>query len=429
MNMKNMAIIGAVVVAAAAIVLMKQGKKAEPAVTAAKTAVEASVPQGKALPRLVDLGAGKCIPCKMMKPILEDFKANYAGTFKTEFIDVWEKPDAGKQYRINLIPTQIFYGADGKELFRHEGFYSKEDILGKWKEFGVVPEAAGAAAEVAGFSRWTAAQPDARAKDTVCYMCEGDVNPKTRVLVKSAKGDVKMCSLHCYFIMYSCLTEDKTGFEEKVTVADFGTGAAVPLASAVFVSGADGKSGRPTVKAFAERGAAEAAQKASGGSIVQLEALKAQELAHRCGFCDRAVYPADAAEVLVADGVRTWGCCSHCALGVAVRTGKDIEVRERDRLTGEPVVVKTLNGGVASLVPPTAVAWFGQKTKPDGSHASAGCFHQGFFVNADNLKKWAEANPLETGEQITIAKALSDKMKLSPQQVSKACKIGECCPK
>ena len=50
-------------------------------------------------------------------------------------------------------------------------------------------------------------------------------------------------------------------------------------------------------------------------------------------------------------------------------------------------------------------------------------------MNADNLKKWAEAHPLETGEQISIAKALSDKMKLSPQQVSKACKIGECCPK
>jgi len=44
-------------------------------------------------------------------------------------------------------------------------------------------------------------------------------------------------------------------------------------------------------------------------------------------------------------------------------------------------------------------------------------------------KKWAGAHPLETGEQITIAKALSDKMKLSPQQIGKAWKIGECCPK
>jgi len=85
----------------------------------------------------VDLGAGKCIPCKMMAPILEDLKKTCAGKLDVIFIDVWQNPDAGKQYGINLIPTQIFFGADGKERFRHEGFFSKEDILGKWKELGV----------------------------------------------------------------------------------------------------------------------------------------------------------------------------------------------------------------------------------------------------------------------------------------------------
>jgi thioredoxin 1 len=137
-NIKNMMIIGAVVVAAAAILVMKQDKmSAQPAGAATQAEVNEVQPQGKALPRLVDLGAGKCIPCKMMKPILDDLKTNYAGTFKTEFIDVWEDADAATPYNINLIPTQIFFGVDGKELFRHEGFYSKEDILGKWKELGV----------------------------------------------------------------------------------------------------------------------------------------------------------------------------------------------------------------------------------------------------------------------------------------------------
>jgi len=138
MNVKNMMMIGAVVVAATAILVLKQGKKnAQTAGEVTQAEVKEVQPQGKALPRLVDLGAGKCIPCKMMKPILEDLKTNYAGTFKTEFIDVWEDADAAKPYNINLIPTQIFYGVDGKELFRHEGFFSKEDILGKWKELGV----------------------------------------------------------------------------------------------------------------------------------------------------------------------------------------------------------------------------------------------------------------------------------------------------
>jgi thioredoxin 1 len=36
-----------------------------------------------------------------------------------------------------VIPTQIFYDADGRDLFRHVGFFAKEDILAKWKELGV----------------------------------------------------------------------------------------------------------------------------------------------------------------------------------------------------------------------------------------------------------------------------------------------------
>lgn len=90
-----------------------------------------------ARPRLVDLGADKCIPCKAMAPILKDLKAEYAGRMDVEFIDVWKNPGAGKAYKIKLIPTQIFIDAAGKERFRHEGFLSKKDILAKWKELGV----------------------------------------------------------------------------------------------------------------------------------------------------------------------------------------------------------------------------------------------------------------------------------------------------
>ena len=89
------------------------------------------------LPKLLDLGATKCIPCKKMAPILEELKKEYAGKMEVEFIDVWQNPDAGAKYGIRLIPTQIFYDATGKELFRHEGFFGREDILGKWKELGV----------------------------------------------------------------------------------------------------------------------------------------------------------------------------------------------------------------------------------------------------------------------------------------------------
>jgi len=112
------------------------GFAAEAAKTETGTA-ETNAPAKAKSPRLVDLGATKCIPCKMMAPILKQLKKDYAGRLEVEFIDVWENPDAAKAYDIRLIPTQIFYNADGKELFRHEGFFDKEDILAKWKELGV----------------------------------------------------------------------------------------------------------------------------------------------------------------------------------------------------------------------------------------------------------------------------------------------------
>ena len=96
----------------------------------------ADVPAGQGIPRLVDLGADKCIPCKKMAPILKAMKEEYAGRMVVEFIDVWKNPNGGKQYKIQVIPTQIFYDPTGKELYRHKGFMSREDILSRWKKLG-----------------------------------------------------------------------------------------------------------------------------------------------------------------------------------------------------------------------------------------------------------------------------------------------------
>jgi len=146
-------IVIALVVAVALVIALKRKSSSEAEHVSARPLPVKVVPQqpssvetntvavkpqpAKALPRLVDLGARKCIPCKMMAPILEELKKEYTGTFSVEFIDVWENPKAGREYGIRLIPTQIFYDASGKELFRHEGFFSKDDILAKWKQLGV----------------------------------------------------------------------------------------------------------------------------------------------------------------------------------------------------------------------------------------------------------------------------------------------------
>jgi len=89
------------------------------------------------LPRLLDLGSATCVPCKMMAPILGEMKETFAGELTVEFIDVRTDKDAAKQYGIQVIPTQIFFDASGNEVFRHQGFFSREDMLAKWKELGV----------------------------------------------------------------------------------------------------------------------------------------------------------------------------------------------------------------------------------------------------------------------------------------------------
>jgi thioredoxin 1 len=382
---------------------------------------------GKGLPALVDLGSDQCIPCKMMAPILEELKAGLAGKLQVSFLDVRKHRGLSALYGIQVIPTQIFYDNSGKELFRHEGFFSKEDILSKWKEFGVNLTDTGS--QLPAFERLAPAQTDNRPRDTVCYMCDRDINAKTLVMVRTDKGPVRLCGPHCYFIMYSCLTEDKTDFDKKVSFTDSATGVPIAATEAAFLYGQEETTGKPWIKAYTQQAEAVKERASTGGNILGLVLLQQKELSHRCGFCDRACYPQDAAEVIVEGGLRTWGCCSHCALGVAARTGKDIEVHEKDRLSGDEIIVKTIDGKVASLEPKAAVAWFGQRRKSDGTWGSAGCFHQGFFVNAENLKTWVEKNPYETGKLIGIREALAAKMKLSPEQIQKACKIGECAPK
>ncbi len=105
--------------------------------TSVATSVPAEPAVAKKLPRVVDLGADKCIPCKKLAPILEELKKEYAGRVTVEFIDVWKNAKAGEPYKIRVIPTQVFFDADGKEVWRHEGFLPKEDFIAKFAELGV----------------------------------------------------------------------------------------------------------------------------------------------------------------------------------------------------------------------------------------------------------------------------------------------------
>jgi len=86
---------------------------------------------------MVDIGAKSCIPCKMMAPILEKLEKDYKGRAAIVFLDVWKDPEQAKRFGVSVIPTQIFYDKQGKEVLRHTGFMSEEAIVAQLKKMGV----------------------------------------------------------------------------------------------------------------------------------------------------------------------------------------------------------------------------------------------------------------------------------------------------
>jgi thioredoxin 1 len=100
----------------------------------AKTTSEAAVTAAKM--SLYEFGAGKCVQCKNMKPIIEGLQKELEGKVEVKLFDVNADKETTEKHKIMLIPCQVFLGADGGELFRHEGFFTKEEILAKLKELG-----------------------------------------------------------------------------------------------------------------------------------------------------------------------------------------------------------------------------------------------------------------------------------------------------
>ncbi len=103
--------------------------------SATGTDVKKALASGR--PLVIDLGARHCIPCKKMAPILESLSNEYRGRAGVLFIDVNEDQAAALKFRILMIPTQIFFNAQGKEVKRHIGFMEKTDILKELKAAGL----------------------------------------------------------------------------------------------------------------------------------------------------------------------------------------------------------------------------------------------------------------------------------------------------
>ena len=107
-----------------------------PSATKADVEKFASLPV-KGMVTMIDLGAKKCIPCKMMAPILVKMEKQYESKATIVFIDVWKHNEQAKRFGIRAIPTQIFFNEDGKEIYRHVGFMDENAIVNQLKKMGL----------------------------------------------------------------------------------------------------------------------------------------------------------------------------------------------------------------------------------------------------------------------------------------------------
>lgn len=107
----------------------------EQSVLARDNPVDKARSSGK--PSLVDFGSTGCKPCDMLAPILETLKEKYAGKVNVLFIHVGQERILAARYDIQSIPIQFFYDKDGKEVFRHTGFWPQAEIEKKLAEMGV----------------------------------------------------------------------------------------------------------------------------------------------------------------------------------------------------------------------------------------------------------------------------------------------------
>lgn len=123
------------VISAFALILALAGAAQAELPSATDSSIRQSLSSGK--PTVIDLGARSCIPCKKMAPILESLSAEYRNKASVLFIDVHENQAAAGKFRIQMIPTQLFFDARGQEVKRHVGFMEKAEIVKELKAAGL----------------------------------------------------------------------------------------------------------------------------------------------------------------------------------------------------------------------------------------------------------------------------------------------------
>ena len=115
------------VVASAVAIAFLAGCNGEKAASLGVQLVENARQSG--LPTVVEFGATSCTTCRNMKPILEATGLQLQGRAHVVVIDLNKDYAAASQFNIRMMPTQVFFAADGRETGRHLGGMTQTEIV------------------------------------------------------------------------------------------------------------------------------------------------------------------------------------------------------------------------------------------------------------------------------------------------------------
>ena len=114
-----------------------KGLAAKPTDTSTNTEEEFAKAIKSGRPVLVDFGSNSCIPCRQLRPILQEIRKEQKGKLEVLVIDIYKYQALAAQYRIQVMPTLVFFDSTGKEVVRRQGFMPKTALMEELKKVGV----------------------------------------------------------------------------------------------------------------------------------------------------------------------------------------------------------------------------------------------------------------------------------------------------
>ncbi|MDD3592902.1 MAG: thioredoxin family protein [Sulfurovum sp.] len=90
----------------------------------------------KGEPIMIEVGSTQCYACQEMGKLLYSYMQKKPES-KIFFVDVGKEREAARALNIQMIPTQIVYDAQGREVERHIGGMSAQELEAFLSKHGI----------------------------------------------------------------------------------------------------------------------------------------------------------------------------------------------------------------------------------------------------------------------------------------------------